>query len=335
MKQLNQRNKLSNLFKNLALNKITKNRPKRTNYNGNGIQQTSIPMEIAYTVKQNTRQRTHVETAREYIGSFTILPTSAPGSSVVFMMNPLNLTGTRLNRIAANYQKYRFRRLAMTIQSSTTTSTNGLYIVGYNSNPDAELTPGTAIPQVYDLPGAQSTNVWRTITSVAKLEDRNKWYFLDEDSEEVMNTTQGYFALVVQSPTSATGPLTLPVMLDYTVEFTGSAYNPINANLPIIFPGGNWVPNPAANNDYVFTPSATEIAVPIVSTGTAYDINPSYPVTFVIGLETVSHIIRVVQRTASNWLFYASQDDYESGTNLKLTNAFITLRSTWTRLNLN
>lgn len=287
-----------------------------------------IPMEVAYTVRQPTARRVHTETACEYIGDFVILPTSQQGASSKFMMNPINLPRTRLQNLARNYQKFRFKKLALKVQSSTTTSTNGLYIVGYNSNPDAEYDQASAVPAVFDLPGAQSANVWRTITSVAKIEDKGKWYNIDPDSSEVMNTTQGYFAVVVQSPTSTTGPLIMPVLLEYTVEFSGSSYNNENLAAPFIWPAGNWGYNTLTGN-YSFVPAPGEIVGPTIPSGAAYVINPEYTTTTVDGdVENIG----VVLGTTASWVFYRDIEDLNTNTPLNIKRTFDTDRTTWTRV---
>lgn len=302
-------------------------RRRNVNRSNGGITSTEIPMEVAYTVRQPSNRRVHRETACEYIGDFVILPTSTQGSSSKFMMNPLKMPRTRLYNLARNYQKFRFTKMSLKIQSSTTTSTNGLYVVGYNSNPDAEYSQATAIPAVFDLPGAQSANVWRTITSVARIEDRNKWYNLDDDSEEVMQTTQGYFAVVVQSPTSATGPLVMPVILEYSIEFSGSAFNTENSSAPFIWPAGNWGYNSVTGN-YTFVPASGETAGPIIPVGSSYLINPEYPVSVGDDEDTIG----VVMGTTASWTFFRTVEDLNNNTPLQVKRTFDTNRTTWTRV---
>lgn len=294
-----------------------------------GITATNIPMEVAYTVRQPSNRKVHRETACEYIGDFVILPTSKQGQSQKFMMNPLTLRNTRLFNIARNYQKFRFTKLSLKIQSSTTTSTNGLYVVGYNSNPDAEYNQDTAVASVFSLPGAQSANVWRTITSAARIEDRSKWYNLDDDSEESMQTTQGFFSVVVQSPTSATGPLVMPVLLEYTIELTGSSVLTENASAPFVWPAGTFTYNAVAAT-YSFTAAAGEITPPTIPDGTSYLINPAYPIEAFSANDT----IKVVQLQGT-WKFFRSVEDLNNNTPLAIGKTFDTGRTTWSRITSN
>jgi hypothetical protein len=330
LKQLNQSKLMAQILA-LTKPKRTVRRPvKRLNTQrkprNNGITATNVPMEIAYKVQQNTVQRTHVESSREYIGNVTFLPDNV-NSALVFMMNPLAMPSTRLARIAANYQKYRFRSMALTMQSSTTTSTNGLYILGYQSNPDASFPPGQAIAYAFDLPGANSCNVWRTCTSRATIEDPNKWYNVDNDSAEIMSTTQGYFIVVLQTPPSTSGPVTFPVILDYTVEFKGTALNTLNPNAPLMFPSGTF--SSGGSPTFTVDPDET-ISVPAMVAGTCYQINPAY--TFNLS-GSDDRVIGFFSRTGSNYYFYESPDTFNEGASLTLGSSQSVLRTTITPLN--
>lgn len=291
-----------------------------------GITATNIPMEVAYSVRQPNNVRTHTETACEYIGDFVIRPNSVNGEGVRFPMNPLLLFRTRLFNLARNYQKYRFTRLALKIQSSSTTSTNGLYVAGYCSNPDFEYENRNAVAALFSLPGAQSTNVWRTIVIDAKLEDRGKWYNLDEDSNEIMQTTQGFFGIAVQSPTSATAPIIMPILLEYSIQFAGTAFNDVsNGSRVVVFPSGSWGYNSVTGN-YTFTADSGEPPVPSTSNGTGYVVIPGYPATF----NSVETVIGVVKPTTASWSFYTTVDAYGTNDAIQANETFRTDRSTWT-----
>lgn len=308
---------------------VRRNRVRRNQNRGYGITATSIPMEYAYSVRQPMNNSIHTETACEYIGDFVIRPNSVNGEGVRFMMNPLTMFRTRLFNLARNYQKFRFTKLALKIQSSSTTSTNGLYVAGYCSNPDFEYAQNNAVAALFSLPGAQSTNVWRTIVIEARIQDRNKWYNLDEDSEEIMQTTQGFFGIAVQSPTSATAPIVMPILLDYSVQFTGNAFNDVSTgNRMLIWPSGNWGYNGATGN-YTFTPDSGEPPQPPYSNGIAYVVVPSYPVEF-SGVEAQ---IGVVSGTTLSWRFFETVDDFLEGNAIQANASFRTERTTWTPLN--
>lgn len=290
------------------------------------MQVTNVPVATATTIRQTNVDRTHVETNREQVGLFTISPTSGVGDSTVIKMNPLTLAGTRLQAMARNYQKYRFRRVSVTIQSSASTSIGGLYVVGYNSNPDAELSAGLAtVQRIATLPGAVSANAWRTVTSRARLEDPNKWYNLDADSEEVMQTTQGYFAIAVQIPSTGTGPTTYAVWLDYTIELKGNALNSAS-DFVGLFPACGWA-RVGTTNNYVPTPVAGEPALPGVVTGAIYSINPGWPVTLNDLTEVTVGSMRCINSAGNQYALFETIKDAQVNNPLNVEAPFTTLRT--------
>jgi hypothetical protein len=292
------------------------------------ITSVNIPVETAYTVSQNTNRQIHTERASEYIGTVTFLPTGTPGEFVQFMMSPLAWPNTRLARLAANYQKYRFRKICLKMQSSTTTAVNGLFVVGYNSNPDAELSIVNSIPFIYDLPGAQSTNFWRTVTSFAQIEDPNKWYNLDLDSSEIMQTTQGYFAVALQVPPNSTGAVTFPVILDYEVQLTGPALNPINTIGVAVFPSGNFGYNSVTGN-FTFVQDTGEPSPPSLSSGQPYLLNPMYNVPTQDGQgNLLFESPQIIVPTSLSWSWYQTLDAFKQASPLFVNSSFHAPRTT-------
>jgi len=286
-----------------------------------GMTYTDVPVAQATTVRQNPSPKTHLETACEQIGQFSMSPTTVVGSSQTYSMNPLTLAGTRLNTLARNYQKYRFRKLAMTVQSSASTATGGLYVVGYNSNPDAELAAGyQAVQQVSALPGSISANAWRTVTVHARLEDPRKWYNLDADSDELMQVAQGYFAIVAQVPASSTGPTSYAVWLDYTVEFTGAAINQVPTVVGLM-------PAFTATVDPPGTRTATLVAEPgeppfpaALAIGVEYSINPPYQLTLSDGTDALCNAL--FQPINGRFAFYKSVEDIQGNSPLAISATF-------------
>lgn len=296
--------------------------PNRSSY---GITATQIPMEIAYSVRQPITNRIHTETACEYIGDFVIRTSAVNGEGVRFPMNPLLMFRTRLFNIARNYQKFRFTKLALKVQSSATTSSSGLYVAAYCANPDYEYQQTQAVASLFSLPGAQSTNIWRTIVVEANLQDKGKWYNIDDDSFEIMSTTQGFFGLAVQSPPDTSKPVVMPVLLEYTVQFSGNAYNNVNSgNSIFIFPAGNWTKS--SGGIWSFTAFAGEPAVPTLTAG-AYIVNPTYPVTTTVGLQDKIMVIR--NGVPDTYDFFNSLETMAQNDRLQLA-SFTSERTTWT-----
>lgn len=300
------------------LNQTQKTRKTKQVNDAGGIDYTEVPMTMAYTNRQSNNQKIHREIAREYIGQFVMDASLPVGSSSKFMMNPANLPGTRLARLASTYQKYRFRKLALSVQSSAPTSVGGLYICGYNSNPDAEYSQANAVQAIFQLPGANSANVWRTVTSRAKVEDPNKWYNIDPDSNEIMMTTQGYFAVVQQTPPTGTASLVFPVLLEYDIEFTGSSLSP-PSGVAEFAPAGTFQAN-GAN----FIINAGEPAIPAIQFNVPYIVNPAYPYN--------SDTINVVARRNANdrYRFYRSIEDFQSNNLIDQEQEFKVARTQWT-----
>lgn len=186
-------------------------------------------MTAAYTIRNNNATQKHTESAQEFLSSITISQNTPTGTLFQFMLNPLDplFRGTRLQNLAKSYGKFRFRKMKLTIASNFSTTVSGSLISGYMENPDQLLAsgknPDSLIRQVYATQGATSKSLWTPIDIVGRITDRNKWYNLDDTSNEVMQTTQGKFVIVVQSPVAITNTVSVPVMLDYTIEFTEPA----------------------------------------------------------------------------------------------------------------
>lgn len=271
-------------------------------------------MEIAYNISQTTRSKVFRHAGREYIENITFTPESVTGESFILKLNPTLLNNTRLQRFADNYQKFRFRRLALTLQSSVPTTVGGLYMVGYNNNPDDELDNSAgAIAQVFDLYGSSSANVWRPTTSHAQILDKNKWYYTDPDSSEIMNTTQGYFAVVLQAPIGATDAITFPVILDYEVEFMGNAlHNRVTSPTVKIFPRGTFT-DPTISGNLTFVIDAAEttagLVVPVVAPdGSPWALGAAWTITDHEGLEQQATIVSF----SSSWHLYTSLENFQN-----------------------
>lgn len=291
--------------------RVPNRRPRKIN--------TSIPAAIATRVVQNTQNRIHTETHREVIAPFVMGPTSQPGDNVVYDMNPARIIGSRLQKLALNYQQYRFKRLAITMQSPAPSTASGLYAIGYTRNPDQEIGNGIqAIQSITNMPGASTSTVWNTTTSHASLD--SKWYNIDADSQEIMDTTQGFFAACVMVPPSTTGPVSFAVWLDYTVEFRGSATQRVPQFLGL-FPAGTWT-RVGTTTGATFTADAGEPPFPPTNINVIYTINPAWQV---IDTNAVLTTIRAMVKTTSTnnpWVFYQSIEGAQTGDAISIPASF-------------
>lgn len=284
---------------------------------------TQIPVAQATTVRQIRNNHKHVETARELIGTFQMDVNTPVGRGQTYMMNPLTLAGTRISKLAQNYQKFRFKRLGMTVQSTASSATGGLYTVGYNSNPDAEVGTGVgALQKVSALPGMTSASAWTTTTVNGKIEDTNKWYNLDADSAEVMQTTQGYFAIICGA--TPTAPVSYPIWLDYTIEFSGAAINDAPELLGL-WPAGTWTRDPADLYSATFVAAPGEPPPPTTVFNRTYTVNPAWPVETT---ESVAEDINafIQQAGGAKYRFFASVEDVPLKP-ISIAASFVTPRS--------
>lgn len=285
---------------------------------------TSIPAAYATRVIQNSSNRVHVETAREIIAPFIMSNNSIPGDSIAYDLNPIRMIGTRLQKLASNYQQYRFRKCAITMQSPASTTSSGLYAIGYTRNADQEIGTGlSAIQTITTMPGAATSSVWNTCTSHASLD--SKWYNLDADSQEVMDTTQGFFAACVLSAPTTTTSVSFAVWLDYTIEFRGNAVQRTPTFIGL-FPSGTWT-RVGATTSATFVTDANEPPFPTTSVNQIYTINPFWSVTDTNG--TVLSIRAMVKTTAVNnpWVFYSSIDQAQVGDAISIPASFTTDRT--------
>jgi len=322
---------LANIIRQATKQPKKRRTVKRLNRGPRSVVSTQVPVEIAYSVRQMAPlNKIHTERASEYIGTISASSNTPANTTIIFRMNPITLAGTRLQTLAGIYQKFRFRKLRLVVQTGASTSISGLYVAGYNSNPDSEIAVNSpkAGTQVFALPGAVSRPLWIVGNVDAKIEDRNKWYYVDPDSEEVMNTTQGYFAIVIQAVPSTITPIVLPILLEYEVEFTGSAIQLDNNTAPVVFPAGSWALNGVTGN-WTFTALAGEPAVPTIPSGSSWIINPVYE----IPLSTSDPALcSVITGTTLSWIFYEDIESQQNGSAIKADTNFTTARTTWQRI---
>lgn len=296
--------------------RVPNRRPRQVN--------SSIPAALATRVIQNTQNRIHTETHREVIAPFVMNPTSQPGDNVIYDMNPARLAGSRLQKLALNYQQYRFRRLAVTLQSPAPSTASGLYAIGYTRNADQEIGTGiAAIQSITNMPGASVSTVWNTTTAHASVD--SKWYNIDADSQEIMDTTQGFFAACVMVPPSTTGPVSFAVWLDYTVEFRGSATQRVPQFLGL-FPAGNWT-RVGTTTGATFIADSGEPPFPTTNLNVIYSVNPAWEVTDTNS--TLQTIRAMVKTSAVNnpWVFYQSVEGAQTGDAISIPASFTTERT--------
>lgn len=301
---------------------ISKRSKKMRGNSWNPTTQTSIPIAQAYTIRNNMTETPHRERASEIIGQIAVgpgLPIQLPFS---FNLNPLDMPGTRLNRLASAFQKYRFRSARLRVVSNLPTNISGSLAIGYAENPEQGIPTGPdSVNAVYGLTNGSITALYTPVYTEARIKDKAKWYNIDADSEEVMMTTQGKFVCVVASAASVTAIQNLPVILDYDVDLIGAAVQISTSNNPILqFPACTVGPrNPSTTGSIgnALTPKSGEIAKPAMVTAAGYRLYPAvqlYP--FSISDEPVQVTVMSLRNAGATdyFAFYETEDDFALAT---------------------
>lgn len=196
---------------------------KRTTKRRTAENVTSIPFSVATTINQNKRRSMLKWTGFEEFGQIELTSATPSGTFVKIPLNPMLIADTRLQNMARNFMNFRFTKLHVTIQGTLPTSVGGSLIAAYCENPDYDLELNSAVKQAFALSGAVSKNLWTNLECECPIYDRQKWYRVDADSAEAMNTTQGAIFVVVQNPVAITGTQNCAIRVRYNIEFAGDA----------------------------------------------------------------------------------------------------------------
>jgi hypothetical protein len=287
---------------------------------GGNYDRVNVPMVSAYTIANDARQRVQLFCAREIVETLIVGPGSVTGESISLDMNPLKLAQTKLKQMALNFEKFRFRKAKLTIACNFSTSVSGSIMVGFSENPEFAIGSGPlAVKQTFSLPYAKSTALYAPVDCMALFNDKGKWYNLDQDSSERMSTTQGKFVLTIQSPVSVTTAVSIPVMLDYEVEFAGSALQLDEESSPVLtFPSVTITSNGSSANSVVTTINTGEPAYPPFVAGRAYVMNPSLQVPIFGNITAEAEVIVLTTTTPSvQFRFCESVESFNNGASLQ------------------
>jgi hypothetical protein len=311
-----------------------------------GMTSTAIPYAQATQITQKNRDRVVTASGSDIIGNVSITSATPIGTIQQYLISPLNFVGTRQYNLAQNFQRYRYKRLSFTIAANQPSTAGGAIFAGYTSNPDQAFTvvPGassvTNLNQVFNLPGAQLVPMFVPRTILAKIEDASKWYYLDDDSDEIMNTTCGQFVYTVQSVSNITGTTSIPIIMDYEIEFVGSATLVQNNGLPIAFPAtlSTSTNSPGASSRFTLVALTGEPAVPSLPINTLYSVSPGWEVS-VVGDdgETTQVLCKSLARvtpssgSAVTYAVYRTVGDYFDSVELNVVDAQTFPRSTLSR----
>jgi hypothetical protein len=257
------------------------------------ITQNQLPLEVGYTTRNLAPLATHRERATERLGQVSISSSTAVGTILAkFMMNPLLLVGTRLSKLAANFLEFRFKRMRFNFVSSVTTAASGAIVMAYCPNPDFAL-PVPANSTLFAMSGV-SANLFVRSDIDARLTNGARWFNLDADSNEVMKTTQGFFAIALDQAATVTGTVTVTIELDYDIEMRGAAIQTFQTSTVATSAAGVWAVTGILFAAPTFTPTlvnntAYVISPPLVAQytdtiGQVYDITAMYAIAVSGGL---------------------------------------------------
>jgi len=271
----------------------------------------NVPFTAATQIQQSAREQAVSSfSGTDRIGQVTFGPLSPVGTPIVFKMSPPDLPATRLGNMSRNFQLYRFKKMLLTVFSNLPSTAGGGFTVGYAENPDQSFNSGSQLSsQVFSLPGAVAGNMFVPTKLAAHINDKNKWYRIDEDTEEIMNSTQGMFIISVDSLTAITTPITVPVFLEYVIEFKGSAIQKADTTGAVqIFPSA--IVSPVVNQPtrWSVTPIAGEPTSGLVA-GKPYLIVPGFLI-----LEEFAEVLVFIAAGSDNFSFYTSEEAFSLGT---------------------
>lgn len=228
---------MGQLAKLLAASKVSrpssgKNRKSQSRRAGanSTLRSVSVPARVAYNLTNDRGVSTHTERGYELLQNISIGAGTAVGTFWSFPLNPLHesYAGTRLQQLALNFIKFRFRRLMLRFGNVASTSTSGALVFGFMDNPDYSVTVVNSTRVISALSGSVTGPLWQPIDCHAKIVDRAAWYYLDEDSDEVMKTTQGQFLLALVAAATLATDQGFPLYIDYDIEFSGAAVQSVD-----------------------------------------------------------------------------------------------------------
>jgi len=235
-----------------------------------------IPTNVAFSVTNTVRDNEMVlRDVLEQIGTFEI-DVNNTGPPTEYLMNPILMTGTRLQTLSQSFQEYKFESMEMVFFPGVPSTIGGTYYMGYTTNADDVATNS---PQAVALPGAKISTLWQNTQSRATL-DKSSWYVVDADSTEVMKTTQGKWFIGLNGVTNLTGVLSTPVMLRYTIRFRKPTSRPAPlATGKVAFSVANYVSAatviPTLTSGWILTASQTGPA-PLPAAGYIYLFEEDY-----------------------------------------------------------
>jgi len=285
---------------------------------------TSVPLEKAYTLMQTSRGSIHRESASEKIGDFQYSQNTPIGSTVSFRLAPTHLPGTRIQQLGTIFQKFRFRRARLVFRAAAPTSVGGTAVLAYNTDPTKSYEPPNGAQNLFASPQAISTSFFTLATVEAKL-DTQTWFLSKIDEGEEDTTIQGAFHISMEVTPNVSAPSSVPIYLEYEVEFKDSTEATTNVSAGI-WPSTTFTVRrlPAAGVFDVTVAAGETAPFPAMTIGRLYQFNPAIELATVDGdLATsvpdngepvlVPYVAKYSTATPPQFFFYATPKDFEDG----------------------
>jgi len=286
-----------------------------------------IPTVVANIVRGiQPKNPINVLQGKEIMAYIQISPSTVTGTLGTILMNPLTITCQRLRKFAAIYGQYRFRRMEFTVQGNLPTTVGGNLYLGYSRNPDLTIPTGIEAPTaISSMENSMSVSVWSTSKFSPRVET-NEWYNVDDDSSEVMKTTQGILFVAQGGIYNITSAAEIPLYLDYVIEARGQQVQPVSQARTQVYPSVQFI---SGSGDYpskqwTTSPLAGEtLPYPALAFDSPYFLSPSLEVPVLDGkFETAS--IMVCNNVGANppgashnITLYPTLAEYNLGTPLK------------------
>jgi hypothetical protein len=268
---------------------------------------TNVPYNQATTVYNGACPPTRFA-ASETIGFLELSSTTPVGTLLTFPINPTQLSGTRLSSMSLNFQRFRVRRLGVTLICNLPFTAGGSVYMGYCSNPDQmfSTTSTTLLQQIKVLPYSCAANLTVPVSMNCKV-DTTKQFFIDIDSSEIMNTTNGKVLIALQSSSNITGTALIPIDISYDVEFIDPAVQDVASPTTQVFPGGTW----GSGTTPGFS-TGDIVPLPSLTVGIPYLIEPAYQLSCYEGAEeiNVEAQIMTILSGGVSWSFWRTMNDY-------------------------
>jgi len=287
-----------------------------------------IPTVVANIVRGvQPRQAVAALQGKEIMGFIRISPGSQSGLSGQQLMNPLTLACERLRKFVSIYGQYKFTRMEFTVHGNLPTTVGGNLYLGYSRNPDFTITTGADAPSfISSMENSMAVSVWSTSTFSPRVMT-NEWYNVDDDSSEVMKTTQGILFIATGGIYNITQDVEIPVYLNYVVEARGQQVQTTGSSPILIYPSGTFDLSSSSTWGNSRPPSET-LAYPVMELDAPYFLSPQLTVPAGDGStsETANVIVIASEPVPNppdssvNVTFYKSFEDYNTNTPIKVIN---------------